>query len=104
MNPALAACSAPTRSPATMPVLQDASSHPPAVFVGARSNFFAACSKSWTLSRLAGASALIRSRSAVLVTGCGDPNRFPHALACLFLAQKRTEDAASRQDLGVSTG
>src|SRR5919198_4048916 len=48
MHPARAACSAPTRFPATMLVLQDASSHSPSVHVIARSKFFATCSTSQT--------------------------------------------------------
>src|SRR5262245_20841096 len=65
MHPAPAACSAPTRSPATTPVLQDASSHSPSSLLTARCKFFATCPNAWK----SGAPA-----SAAVVEHCADSN------------------------------
>src|SRR5436305_10648611 len=76
MYPALAACSAPTRCPATTGVLLDASSHSPSVSVTARSKFFAVCSQ----FRISGA-----WRALAAVAECPVPaSRSPDAgLQCL---------------------
>src|SRR5947208_12784627 len=84
MHPALAACSAPTRCPATTGVLLDASSHSPSVSVTARSKFFAVCSQ----FRISGA-----WRALAAVAECPVPaSRSPDAgLQCLHWLYQPTQ-------------